>query len=77
MQGAAVKKCSSMHTTFLLREAIAHCTENGNTAYVALLDLEKAFDMVWINGLLYKLYKLGIDPVIWRLLKNSYTGFVC
>ena len=28
---------------------------------VAVLDVKKTFDSVWINGVLYKLIELGVD----------------
>lgn len=38
-----------------------------------LLDFEKAFDKVWIAGLIYKLIKIGIDPVLIKYIW-SYLG---
>ena len=77
LQGASQDRCSSLHTSLLLRETIAYNNECNSTVYVALLDMAKAFDLVWINGLLYKLHQSGMDPVIWRMLKKSYTDFTC
>jgi hypothetical protein len=77
LQGAAQGKCSSTHTSLLLRETISYNLERGSTTYVALLDTQKAFDTVWVKGLFYKMFKTGMDPVIWRLLINSYEDFQC
>ena len=35
-----------------------------------MIDFQKAFDSVWINGLLYKLNQMGIHGKMWLLLKN-------
>ncbi len=77
LQGAAQPKCSSLHTSLILREAIAHNWERDSTVYICLLDTRKAFDTVWINGLLFKLLNMGVDMKLWRLLKNHYDGFKC
>lgn len=77
IQGANQRNCSSTHTAFLLRETIAHNQEQGNTVYVGLLDTAKAFDTVWINGMLYQLYNTGIDGKLWRILKGFYEHFKC
>jgi hypothetical protein len=77
LQGAAQDHCSSTHTTWLLRETIAHNRASGNTVYVALLDTSKAFDEVWIDGLLYQLYYTGIDGQLWRILRSFYQDFQC
>ena len=45
--------------------------------YVAFLDIKKAFDSVWINGMLYKLFKLGVDKRLLRIISDSYNGFQC
>ena len=63
--GAAHKGCSSIHTTWLLREAISSNREQGSTVYVALLDTASAFDTVWVNEMLVNFYKTGVDGKFW------------
>ena len=77
LQGAAQKNCSSTHTSWLLRESIAHNIEFRDTVYVGLLDTSKAFDTVWTQGMFYKLYKTGIDTKLWRILREFYKDFSC
>ena len=37
--------------------------------------MRKAFDTIWIDGLLYKLYhELGIDSKLWLIIKELYTN---
>ena len=50
-QGVAQNNCSSLNTALMLQEAVYAST----CVYVALLDVKKAFDSVWINVMLYKL----------------------
>ena len=77
LQGAGKERCSSTHTSYLLREAISYNKERGSTVYVALLDTQKAFDTVWIKGVFVKMYLTNMDPIIWRMLVLSYRDFVC
>ena len=77
LQGAAQEKCSSLHSNWLVRETISHFRERGSSVYVALLDVAKAFDSVWHNGLFHVMYKMGIDRKFWRILMNSFQGFKC
>ena len=37
------------------------------------MDAEKAFDRVWINGLLYKLHQVGLNVQDIQLLSNMFT----
>ena len=77
VQGAGRKNISCLHTSLLLREAI-HCNrDQGKNVYVCLLDVQKAFDCVWTNGMLYKLNASGIDMKFWRIVKNMYVNFRC
>ena len=52
------KSCSMV--TFILKECANYCIERGSDLYACFMDAEKAFDKVWLNGLLYKLYNIGI-----------------
>ena len=38
------------------------------------LDISKAFDKVWHEGLLYKLKSMGISGELFKLLENYLTG---
>ena len=39
------------------------------------MDISKAFDTMWINGMLYKIYQnMGITGKMWRLIRNWYTN---
>ena len=67
-QGVAQINCSSLNTALMLQEACV---------YVALLDVNKAFDSVWINRMLYKLIKLEVDKRLLRIICDSYNGFQC
>ena len=42
-----------------------------------MLDVAKAFDHIWLNGLFYKLSSIGLNGKTWRLLKESYNQFKC
>jgi hypothetical protein len=77
LQGAAQPHCSCLHTSLLLQETVSHNLEKGSVVYVAMLDIQKAFDTVWIEGLLFKLFQKGMDSKLWRLLQKAYDGFEC
>ena len=43
--------------------------------YLAFLDLSKALDRVWCDGLFYLLWKSGIQCKCWKLLRSLYSHF--
>ena len=42
--------------------------------YVCFVDLKKAFDSLWRNGLLYKLNKLGIGKQMYSIIKKQFEN---
>ena len=77
LQGALIEKCSSLHTAWMVKETVCCNREEGKSVYVGLLDIKKAYDTVWQDGLFYKLYKAGINGKTWRILRQLYKGFKC
>ncbi len=55
MQGAGNQNLSSLHTNFIMREAIHYANDRVSTVHLACLDIEKAFDKVWQNGKMRKI----------------------
>ena len=77
LQRAGRSGCCSMNTSLLLREVIAHNVENGSSVYVCMLDARKAFDSVWIDGMLFKLLQKHINPKLFKLLDCYYQDYYC
>ena len=77
IQSAGQRQCSSLHTSFLTQEVIAYYRNNGMTVFELFLDAHKAFDSVWIKGLLYKLHAKGLSQKCWRLIRDGYSDFQC
>ena len=49
--------------------------ELGSKVFGCFLDVRKAFDMVWIDGLLLKLFsEFRIRGRMWLAIKDIYTG---
>ena len=60
LQGACKKGLSCIHMAMLLQETVATPLETNRKCLVAYFDVAKAFDTVWIEGLFFQLYELGI-----------------
>ena len=76
LQGAGKKKQSCVHSALLLQESVACALDTNRRVFVTFLDVSKAYDTVWIDGLFYKLHKMGIDGKLWRLMYRAYQGFM-
>ena len=68
-----------LEASFVISKSINHMIEQGSKVFSWFLVVRKAFDTIWIDGLLYKLYhKHGINSKLWLILKELYTSIhVC
>ena len=55
-----------------LNEIIQGRVREGKHTYAFFLDVQKAFDTVWHDGLWFKLWELGVRSRMWRVIKNMY-----
>ena len=57
----------------IITEAYAEAKDKNEPLIMQTLDAEKAFDVVWHDSLLRKLYKDGVRGDLWLLVKSLHT----
>ncbi len=77
VQFAYQESNSCIMSSFALQEVINHYKEEGSNIYCCFLDAPKAFDCVWIDGLLFKLFSMGIKRKTLRIIRNWYSKLSC
>ena len=61
--------------SFTILESINHLLERGSKVFGCFLDVQKALDTVWIDGLLLKLFsEFGIKGRTWLVIRKVFTG---
>ena len=61
---------------WLLREVIDGRREARQKTYILFLDVKKAYDTVWQNGLWKKMKEAGVPVWLVNLLKRWYSKFI-
>ena len=64
---------SCKHASFIINETLSYHKKGGSPCYVISLDMKKAFDRMWRDGLFKKLMN-NIEQPIWRALYNYYSS---
>ena len=55
-----------IEASYVISETVNQAVEQGDKVFACFLDIRKAFDTVWHNGLLFNVYKeLSIDSDLW------------
>ena len=63
---------STVDQIFVLSELIRARMTKGQKTYCAFLDIRKAYDTVWRDGLMKRLIEVGLKGKMWRVLHNLY-----
>lgn len=64
---------STVDATFVLYSIVQKVLNEKNRLYCAFIDLKRAFDSVYLNGLWFKLFNLGIRGKTLRIIKDMYS----
>lgn len=74
LQGGFQKSMGCNMTSWLLQESVYYARENGSKLYICFLDAKKAFDKVWHDGLFLKLYEMGMEFYIWKVIVSLHAN---
>ena len=73
-QGGFRKGYRTIDHIFTLLTLVNKHLSKGEKLYACFVDLKKAYDSVWRDGLFYKLQKLGIDKKTTNIIENMYKN---
>ena len=68
------KKRSCIDNVYTLNEIVQGQLREGKKTYAFFVDVQKAYDTVWRNGLWVKLWDLGVRGRMWRVTKRMYEA---
>ena len=71
--GFRVKR-SCVDNIFTLNEIVQGRLKEDKRTYAFFLDIQKAYDTVWHDGLWYKLWNSGVKGKLWRVIKGMYEA---
>jgi hypothetical protein len=59
---------------YTLSQTVRGRLRQGKSTYAFFLDLKKAYDTVWRDGLMFKLWNKGIRGEAWRYVRSMYAA---
>jgi hypothetical protein len=65
---------STDHHIYTLSQTVRGRLRQGKATYAFFLDLKKAYDTVWRDGLMFKLWNKGIRGKAWRYVRSMYAA---
>ena len=65
---------SCMDNVYSLNEIVQGRLREGKHTYAFFLDVRKAYDTAWRDGLWVKLWDMGVKGRMWRVIKNMYEA---
>ena len=70
-QGGFRIKRGCIEQIFVLKEVIR--MRRGKKTYCCFIDIKKAYDRVWRDGLWHKMRELGVKGKMWRMIREMYS----
>ncbi len=72
-QFAFLKGRGTVDAVFSFASLLQWAKAQNERIYAFFLDVKKAYDTVWHDGLFYKLYHKGVRGKLWRVVRGMYT----
>ena len=69
-QLGGVKGASTVDHLYTLKQMEKLSRENNRPLYLTFLDISKAYDKAWNDGIMYALYNNGLKTRIWRTVRR-------
>ena len=69
-QAGAGEGKSSVDQLLILKSVIQHRNVQRKQTYSALIDIDKAFNYTWREGIFYNLWQRGVRGEIWKVMYN-------
>ncbi len=63
---------SCIDHVFVLTEAVAARREQGKHTYLCYIDISKAYDTTWRDGVWKRLLEIGVRGKAWRVIRDMY-----
>ena len=73
-QGGFTRGRGCEHNLFVLMQTLHRRKRAGKDSFLFFLDVRKAFDTVWREGLLLKLWESGVQGKLWHALAALYSS---